>query len=295
MKFNTKSLNNLRGLGVKRWHDALAMRRNGSVTHSLHISFKVNMHWIIQSNLSNETRDEDIYTTLDGGKIPYTAVKVIPFSSELDPIPNVQNPIAVLGSTTLVRIAHKYGWRPGVFWDDDLTAETWIKHWGHELLNADAQYVRFADLQFEGVKFIRPTEDLKVFSGGLVHWGEFSAWKDKVLLYDDGTVTSETMCVVSSPKTIYAEYRFFVVDGKVVTGSRYKIGQRVTSSVQVDQDVWEYAQRMVDQWQPYQGFVIDVADTPEGFKIIEVNNLNSSGFYHCDVSKIIQAIENMVL
>ena len=50
---------------------------------------------------------------------------------------------------------------------------------------------------------------------------------------------------------------------------------------------------MIQQWQPSRGFVIDIAEAAEGPKIIEINNLNSSGFYCCDVSKIVQTIEQM--
>jgi len=36
---------------------------------------------------------------------------------------------------------------------------------------------------------------------------------------------------------------------------------------------------------------MDVARTPEGLKIIEVNNLNSSGFYAANVENLVLAIE----
>jgi hypothetical protein len=34
-----------------------------------------------------------------------------------------------------------------------------------------------------------------------------------------------------------------------------------------------------------------VAYTSEGYKIVEFNNFNASGFYACNVQKIIEAIE----
>ena len=51
----------------------------------------------------------------------------------------------------------------------------------------------------------------------------------------------------------------------------------------VKQEIVEYAQRMVDVWQPAKAFVIDVAETNEGLKVIEINNINSAGFYEADV------------
>jgi hypothetical protein len=54
---------------------------------------------------------------------------------------------------------------------------------------------------------------------------------------------------------------------------------------------------MVDLWQPARAFVIDIAltdDEDDGWcKVIEVNNINSSGFYSIDMQKFVMAIEAM--
>jgi hypothetical protein len=251
------------------------------------------MQWIIQSNIFREDAYDDLLDTFKSANIPFIELRVIPFSHELDPVPQVENPIAVYGSTTLVRIAKKYGWGPGVFWDEELNFQTWLPHWGEHLLNYDAEVVRFEDIKFTGKKFIRPVDDLKLFAGMVVDSDNFTEWQDKVVMYDDGMVTKNTLCVVSDTKTIVREYRFFVVDGKVVTGSQYKLGNRLYfKTLDPSWFEWVYVQRKVDQWQPDRGFVIDIAElSDKSFKIIEVNNLNSSGFYACDVSKIIQAVD----
>lgn len=95
-------------------------------------------------------------------------------------------------------------------------------------------------------------------------------------------------------KDIYQEYRFFVIDGKVVTGSLYKQGGKPLSSPIVNDDVLQFAEDMVNIWCPDRGFVIDIAVLPDNeLKIVELNNLNSSGFYSCDIGKIVNAIECM--
>ena len=38
---------------------------------------------------------------------------------------------------------------------------------------------------------------------------------------------------------------------------------------------------------------MDVADTADGIRVIELNTLNSSGFYKIDLNKLILTIENM--
>jgi hypothetical protein len=52
---------------------------------------------------------------------------------------------------------------------------------------------------------------------------------------------------------------------------------------------------MVDIWQPDDAFVLDIAETSEGFKIIEINCLNASGFYACEMDKVVIALEVMVI
>lgn len=50
---------------------------------------------------------------------------------------------------------------------------------------------------------------------------------------------------------------------------------------------------MIEIWQPARAFVIDIALTQESYKIVEINCINSAGFYAADVSKIVNAIQKM--
>lgn len=53
-----------------------------------------------------------------------------------------------------------------------------------------------------------------------------------------------------------------------------------------------FAKDMLNIYQPERAFVLDIAITLFGPKIIEVNNINSSGFYAANVENIVVAIEN---
>jgi hypothetical protein len=44
-------------------------------------------------------------------------------------------------------------------------------------------------------------------------------------------------------------------------------------------------------WAPLDCFVLDVADTPLGLKVIEVNCINASGYYEADMNKLVMALE----
>jgi hypothetical protein len=103
------------------------------------------------------------------------------------------------------------------------------------------------------------------------------------------------MVSYSPVKDIYREARFFVVDGKIATQSTYKVGSKVHYTAEVPPNMLEYADRMIKIWQPARAFVIDIAltDDKEPEKIIEVNCINSAGFYAIDMQRFVGAIENM--
>lgn len=257
------------------------------------------LHWIIQNNLYDERGYDVLIDTVERFKFPHTYVKVVPFSHEL--IPDIPAPglKIVMGSITLGKVAEKRGWSPGAFTNSNFNYRVWRSKLSPHLLNDDARICRFEDVEWHDDWrdfFIRPCLDDKSFSGTVMNWHDFKAWKYSVLDLKESytTLDADTEVCYCTPREIYQEFRFFIVDGKVVTGSRYKIGRRVASSADVDPVFWKFAQRMVDQWQPHRAFALDVADTPNGPKVIEIGCLNSCGFYANDVQKLVFALNAMV-
>lgn len=263
------------------------------------------MHWIIQDNLYREEGASDLVATLERFAIPHDLVKVLPFSDHLDPLEQTvpvvhpQGLVMVCGSTTLARIANRRGWVPGSFLNEDHDYRAWHTHYGSKLLNADARVCRFADVEpiWPDGFFIRPCEDTKSFAGQCMDWAEFSDWRRRVIELNE-TYTSlngETMVSYGPIKRIFREARFFVVDGRIVTSSTYKIGSRISYSTDVPPTMVDFAQQMIDLWSPARAFVIDVAlvDGEDEPKVVEINCLNSAGFYLADVQKLVMAIEAM--
>ena len=121
-------------------------------------------------------------------------------------------------------------------------------------------------------------------------------WLQSISVIEEEEFTplhKNTEIMISSAKEIWAEYRMFIVNGQYVTGSQYKAGNTVRGDSNVDPDIVEFTQQMVDKWSPASAFVIDIARTPDGMKVIEINNINSAGFYEADVQKIIYAIDQL--
>jgi hypothetical protein len=99
--------------------------------------------------------------------------------------------------------------------------------------------------------------------------------------------------LVAPVKTIQQEVRCWVVGGKVITASLYKIGNRVVYQNYDDESFFvDFAQRMVDKYQPAEAFVIDVCLADDQLKIVEINCINAAGFYKSHMENLITAIEN---
>lgn len=260
------------------------------------------MHWIVQDNLYREEGFTALAETLQRFDIPHDVVKVLPFSDHLqpheqtEPVVHPHDPVMVCGSTTLAKIAKRRGWTPGSFLNENHDYRVWHEHYGPNLLNADARVCRFADVEpIWSPFFIRPCEDSKSFSGTVTDWASFEEWRRKVVDLKETytSLNADTMVSYGPVQTIRKEYRFFVVDHRVVTGSVYKVGSRVIYDPLVDEAATTFARDMVEKWQPARAFVLDVALTDNGHRVVEINCINSAGFYAIDVQKFVMAIEEM--
>lgn len=253
------------------------------------------MHWILQNNLFGEREWEQLVSTLERFSLPYSVHKVIPFVGELEPVPELQAPKAVcFGSYSMRHFAKAYGCTPGVYdlFEQDFRSQ--LRAWGELMLNADSQVAAFQDVRLSAPTFMRPIDDSKHFAGRVFDVEEFVTWQKQVceLGEDYGTsLAPDTMVQVCLPKVIHAEYRFWVVGGEIVTKSLYKLGRRVTYSADVDERICQFVREAIGIWQPHRAFVIDVCDTPNGKRIVEINTINSAGFYAGDIQRIVAALE----
>lgn len=259
------------------------------------------MHWVLQDNLFNEQAYQVLLDTLVRFEMPHSIHKVIPFVGELTPAPEIETSnVICMGSYSLRHAAKAHGWNPGVFDLEPFHFEIQRQHWGNHMLNADAQVLPFKDIELERRSFLRPIEDSKVFAGRVFDHYEFSDWQNKVVALgeDWGTsLTKNTLVQVCPLKEIYGEYRFWVVKGRIVCASQYKEGNRVIYRDDVPEAYFDFVREMIRIWQPHEAFVIDVASVPDdgdgwrGIKIVEINTLNSSGFYACNIQKLVSDLD----
>lgn len=92
--------------------------------------------------------------------------------------------------------------------------------------------------------------------------------------------------VISPVRNIQAEWRYFIIDRKIVSGSMYRAYGRLRKQEELNEDVLKEAQSFADNWLPHECCVMDLALVDDEVKVIEFNCINSSGFYDNDVNEI---------
>ncbi len=227
--------------------------------------------------------------------------EVVPFVGALIPEPDISTDNAIcVGSYSMRHAARRYGWNPGVFDLEPYGFEEQRRHWGDHLLNADASIVPFKEVSLgSGSHFIRPVDDTKSFAGRVFDVGEFAEWQEKVVALGPGadiSLNADTLVQVSAPKEILQEVRCWIAEGEVVTASTYKRGAMVVYSDQVDDRFIDFATELVSPprgWSPQKAFCLDVCEIPGGLKIVEINSINSAGFYAADMQKLVMALDGL--
>jgi len=252
---------------------------------------------VLQSGWEHEAGWQAMLETLERFAIPHSFHRVVPFVGELEPPPEPHSPeVICFGSYSMRHYATKMGWNPGVF---DLASSDFVvqrQHWGDAMLNADSEVVAFKDVAFTGERFIRPIEDTKAFTGAIFDSHKFADWQRRVIdLGEDigSSLTGATLVQVSTPKSIHAEIRCWMIEGRAVTASAYKQGDRVFYSDVVDRRFTDYAEGLAAAWSPEKAFCLDVCDTDDGMRIVEINTINSAGFYAADMQKLVMALDDL--
>jgi hypothetical protein len=252
------------------------------------------VHWILQNRLFSESEWENLVGALERLQCPYSVHTVVPFVGELVPEPVLDTKqVVCFGSYSMRHVARRNGWTPGVYdvFEQDFIAQK--AAWGDRLLNADSQVVAFRDARLTEA-FVRPVDDSKYFAGRVFEPGEFAEWQRRLcdIKQDLGTsLTPDSLIQTSPPKRIQAEYRYWIVGDEIITRSQYERGPQVLYSSDVDLRLDVFVRAAVADWQPHRAFVIDVCDTPDGPRIVEINTINAAGLYAADVQRLVHALE----
>jgi len=254
------------------------------------------MKFLVQHNLMNEDQLHDINKAI--APYPHQFVGVIPFSREI----TSDEPIVGLdyipyGSTLFTNLASEKGWK-GLHFDlAKLNYRTFREN--HPMMLNDGVMTVADAIQFLSEQeptsewFTRPSEDLKQYSGTVMQAYEIKEWFESMIAAVGGGsyyMAADAEVVLSKPQYISAEWRWFIIGGKIVSGSMYRAHGQLRKLRELHQPVIDEAQKIADIWIPMDCVVMDTALVGDEVKVIEFNTINSSGFYDNDVDAVFKAL-----
>jgi hypothetical protein len=255
------------------------------------------MKFLIQSNLMGEQWLHDVKAGVE--HLPHEFVGVIPFSREITSNEVLEGTDYIpYGSTLFTNLAFEKGWK-GLHFDHYRFNYTMGLTHRQDMLNGGAYTIqsamgflktRPADEQW----FIRPNADLKQFTGHCINAGECASWlKDAMECQSSGTykLDPNDIVILSRPKDIKMEWRWFIVGRKVISGAMYRNPQKQLVRIpETCPATIAEAQEFANLWLPDPCCVMDLAYVDDQVRVIEFNCINSSGFYGHDIKKIFTAL-----
>lgn len=168
--------------------------------------------------------------------------------------------------------------------------DVYAKHYLSRLLNSSFAiypwwYLKGLDFIFSPI-FVRPLVGDKIFTGTTVGTKYYHKELEVIEnLPSTCGLTDETLVVLSSDKSqdILGECRLIMQGSKCLAWDFYTEGEYLVPDLELIQQWFT--------WTPDEFFVADVALTPDGWKLVEINGLASAGWYDINPTPIIQAIE----
>lgn len=252
------------------------------------------MHFLIQANVYLDPDHYKIFDALEELNIDYGVIN-IPKNAEKIDFETDRNDVFVYGSVTIARLAKQnQNWLPGSFYGGNHLYEVYSKYYGENLLNHKVSVHKISeDLNWKEneIRFIKPFNEAKIFTGKVF---DESEWKDFVfeaLENKTNRILEDSLVQISEAKTTMKEARLWIVGGQIIDAGYYKFNDNAPFEEAVSDDGLGFAKNMIQLFNLEEAFVMDICLTDEGWKIVEINCINSSGFYpNTNVKSIIKAL-----
>lgn len=255
--------------------------------------------WLLEEDIFDEGNPERMRELIAAAGMEARTVRCLPFGGGVRGTGDVApgRPVIAYGSLNLARfIRDRTDWRPGVWCDfERLSCRSYYARYGRFLLQREYAFLPLAEVRRrrewlysafgrDGHVFIRPDDNAKSFSGGPVHADLFDKWYAAVTRYDPDPAL---LTVVSRPESLRAEYRLVIADGEPIAASAYKGREAVRFIPGAPAEVWAFAAEAAKVWAPHPMFVMDVAETDDGPRLVEIGSVNGAGLYACDLAAVV--------
>lgn len=143
--------------------------------------------------------------------------------------------------------------------------------------------------------FVRPDSGIKTFAATPILYQNCLS---ELRAISNG-VSDESLICISSCKTFGDEIRFVVCDKHIVSGSRYATnsGNTIIEDQNISPELQSFAESVLKDmiWTPDDIFTLDVCQTDNGPKIVELNSFSCAGLYACDMEQVIIKVSEHTL
>jgi hypothetical protein len=245
------------------------------------------MVYLIQEGFYKEENYHKLVQALEETNSSYKVITVNLDGIECNLVENEK--YIIFGGNRFSAFAQDIGLHPGTYKNDNFNHSVCVENWGSDMLNYI--YVIGDIFSIEptwDTFFLRPLLDDKIMTGKVATKIELEQYRKRVnIAYKD------KLLIASEVKEILKEYRLFIVDNEIITGSLYKVEGQLYTYSDIPEKVKEYAEKVINAWQPSLAYALDIAETVDGLKIIEINNINATGFYKANVSSIVKALNKL--
>lgn len=256
--------------------------------------------WLIEKELKHPINDKKLREALRDLNIDFLEVNKRPF----EPI-NISHlsyrdfDFVYVSTNLLLDLKDKV---QGIYFNEsNFSYKAWSLNYGNKLFNnpeesiiSSFKNVDLSCLDSNNYYFIRPVKDLKSFCGTVMSVNELSSFINEVNDNKYTDLNNDVEIIIAPSYNIEKEWRCFIVDRKVSTASLYKKnGILSISRKDIPKEMLLFAEDIAKIWSPEKIFTLDVGLSAGSYYIIEAQCANTSGFYDCDIHKLVSDINKL--
>lgn len=259
--------------------------------------------WIVEHIFDDDQKR--LVQSLEKLGIEYHIASHPVYSGDWKSLASPDDCVVTHGSIQFGRMVQRESqWIPGHYCSgDSYKCSVYYPKFGGDLLNYNYMMFPFEELPnkidfiydtlgIEDVVFIRPDTGMKSFTGQMVYRERFAQEYDKMGIFSPDP---HSICLVCEPRNLEKEWRFFVSDGQIITGSEYK-PEKIT--INKNHSAWAIAQGFVNnaQYEPDPIWCIDICRTTNNnYYVLEIGSFSSAGLYACDTDLIVPIVNNLAI
>lgn len=268
---------------------------------------KTKPNWLIDCHiLESETDQGDFLPALAESGSNFYLTRYIPFhENEYGPEEWMNQPTILYGSWNYIKNCNRQFF-PGAYgFTKNLDVNMYYSQIeSHMLLNGESIYTTFGQFKknyayYYGLfntnsLFIRPLSGFKTFAGLVVHIQDVAQEINSTMQLS--SVMDDTFIMVAPNKNIINEWRFLIVNHKVISGSLYKSHDKTNIKEGYNDEAFAKAKQMAENpWQPDAVYICDVCENEEGYFIVELNSFSCAGLYAMDKKAVIDAVNDYTM